>query len=210
MYWKEFLGEFEQFAQAQKVLSETIFYESEQEEIFGLKLALFSKFDFVIICDFFGSKEIKSLIEQLKMQKIKVISILSSKNRDLFDITLGFDYFQKGRVVANNIETIAKKKNLDKLKIAVITNTINKSISDISEVEGIKSYLKEKGIDARVYYPYLLHELRGAEHLPTPKAESFKKEVFSIPVHPYLMEEEVNFIIDSLLSLAQLVPNPLY
>jgi len=146
MYWKEFLGEFEQFAQAQKVLSETIFYESEQEEVFGLKLALFSKFDFVIICDLFATKEIKSLIDQLKMQKIKVISILSSKNKDLFDTTLGFDYFQKGRVVASNIETTAKKKNLDKLKIAVITNTINKSISDTLEVEGIKSYLKEKGI----------------------------------------------------------------
>ena len=78
------------------------------------------------------------------------------------------------------------------------------------ERDKIVESLKEKGIDARVYYPYLLHELRGAEHLPTPKAESFKKEVFSIPVHPYLMEEEVNFIIDSLLSLAQLVPNPLY
>lgn len=147
MYWKEFLGEFEQFAQAQKVLSETIFYESEQEEVFGLKLALFSKFDFVILCDLFHSSEINSLINQLKLQKIKVISILNSNLKDFFDTTLGFDYFQKGRLVASNIEIVAKQKNLDRLKIAVITNTINKSLSGNSEVEGIKSYLKEKGIE---------------------------------------------------------------
>ncbi|BCS80144.1 substrate-binding domain-containing protein [Anaerocellum diazotrophicum] len=150
MYWKEFLGEFEQFAQAQKVLSETIFYESEQEEVFGLKLALFSKFDFVILCDLFHSSEIKSLIDQLKLQKIRVISILNSNLKDFFDTTLGFDYFQKGRLVASNIEIIAKQKKLYRLKIAVITNTINKSLSGNSEVEGIKSYLKEKGIEFSV------------------------------------------------------------
>lgn len=78
------------------------------------------------------------------------------------------------------------------------------------ERDRIVEGLKEKGIDARVYYPYLLHELRGAEHLPTPRAESFKREVFSIPVHPHLTEEEVNFVIDSLLSLVRLAPRPLY
>ncbi|RUM28957.1 MAG: glutamine--scyllo-inositol aminotransferase [Aquifex sp.] len=58
--------------------------------------------------------------------------------------------------------------------------------------------LRERGIDARVYYNYLLHELRDANGLPTPKAEQFKKEVFSIPVHPFLKEEEVIYIINSL------------
>ena len=74
----------------------------------------------------------------------------------------------------------------------------------------IISHLKEKNIDARVYYPYLLSELRNAEHLPTPKAKKFKEEVFSIPVHPYLTEEETDVIIEALLSSVGLVPNPLY
>ncbi|MDW8032793.1 MAG: DegT/DnrJ/EryC1/StrS aminotransferase family protein [Aquificaceae bacterium] len=69
--------------------------------------------------------------------------------------------------------------------------------------------LKSKGIDARVYYPYLLHELRGVEHLPTPNAERFRKEVFSIPVHPHLEEEHIEFIVESLLSVAELAPHPL-
>jgi len=60
--------------------------------------------------------------------------------------------------------------------------------------------LKRRDIDARVYYTYLLHELRNAQHLPTPNAEKFREEVFSIPVHPYLTDEEVEYIAESLLS----------
>ncbi|MFN3946861.1 MAG: DegT/DnrJ/EryC1/StrS family aminotransferase [Aquificaceae bacterium] len=74
----------------------------------------------------------------------------------------------------------------------------------------IVAYLRERGIDARVYYPYLLHQLRGAEHLPTPRAEKFKQEVFSIPVHPYLTEEDTNTIIESLLASVGLAPHLLY
>ncbi|WP_448587645.1 DegT/DnrJ/EryC1/StrS family aminotransferase [Thermocrinis sp.] len=73
------------------------------------------------------------------------------------------------------------------------------------ERERIIALLKERGIDARVYYNYLLNELRGAEHLPLTKAERFKKEVFSIPVHPYLTEEEVETIIEGLKAVEVLV-----
>ncbi|AAC07581.1 DegT/DnrJ/EryC1/StrS family aminotransferase [Aquifex aeolicus] len=66
------------------------------------------------------------------------------------------------------------------------------------ERDRLVEHLRSKGIDARVYYTYLLHELRNAEALPTPKAERFKREVFSIPVHPFLKEEEVLYIIESL------------
>lgn len=75
--------------------------------------------------------------------------------------------------------------------------------------DGVLKRLKERGVDARVYYPYLLHELRGAEHLPTPNAERFRREVFSIPVHPYLSEEEVSLIVETLLSESELAPHPL-
>ena len=65
--------------------------------------------------------------------------------------------------------------------------------------------MRKRGIDTRVYYNYLLHELRGAQSLPTPKAEKFRKEVFSIPVHPFLQEDEVRFIVDSLMQTLSLV-----
>ena len=67
------------------------------------------------------------------------------------------------------------------------------------ERDKILERLRRGGVDARVYYDYLLHELRGSEHLPTPKAERFRREVFSVPVHPYLSDEEVDLICDLLL-----------
>jgi len=68
------------------------------------------------------------------------------------------------------------------------------------ERDGIIDHLRERGIDARVYYPYLLHELRESEHLPTPRAERVRREVFSIPVHPALSDEEVDYIRDTVLE----------
>ncbi|WP_461831320.1 DegT/DnrJ/EryC1/StrS family aminotransferase [Aquifex sp.] len=62
----------------------------------------------------------------------------------------------------------------------------------------IVNKLRKRGIDARVYYDYLLNEIRNAESLPTPNAYRFKREVFSVPVHPFLKEEEVYEIINSL------------
>ncbi|HHJ63543.1 MAG TPA: DegT/DnrJ/EryC1/StrS family aminotransferase [Aquifex aeolicus] len=68
------------------------------------------------------------------------------------------------------------------------------------ERDRIVDELKKRGIDARVYYTYLLHELRGADHLPTPTAEKFRREVFSIPVHPHLTEDQIEYIAESLVS----------
>ena len=63
--------------------------------------------------------------------------------------------------------------------------------------------LRERGIDARIYYTYLLHELRKSEHLPTPNAKKFREEVFSIPVHPFLKEDEVLYIVESLKEIKE-------
>lgn len=73
------------------------------------------------------------------------------------------------------------------------------------ERDRIIKHLKERGIDARVYYTYLLNEIRNVESLPLEKASLFKNEVFSIPVHPYLTDEEVSYIIQSVLSAVETV-----
>ncbi len=70
-----------------------------------------------------------------------------------------------------------------------------------AERDRIVKDLRNAGIDARVYYPYLLHELRGSDHLPTPRAEALRREVFSIPVHPHLTDEEVSFVVETLTQI---------
>ncbi|NPA58792.1 MAG: DegT/DnrJ/EryC1/StrS family aminotransferase [Aquificae bacterium] len=57
--------------------------------------------------------------------------------------------------------------------------------------------LIQKGIGARVYYEYTLHQLRNAEHLDCSFGEKVSREIFAIPVHPALKNEEVSYIIET-------------
>ena len=57
--------------------------------------------------------------------------------------------------------------------------------------------LVQEGIGARVYYEYTLHQLRSAEHLDCSFSEQLTKEIFAIPVHPALTEDEIDYIIST-------------
>ena len=57
--------------------------------------------------------------------------------------------------------------------------------------------LVEEGIGARIYYEYTLHQLRNVEHLNCSFSEQLTKEIFAIPVHPALTEEEIDYIIST-------------
>ncbi|MEZ0323322.1 MAG: DegT/DnrJ/EryC1/StrS family aminotransferase [Hydrogenothermaceae bacterium] len=57
--------------------------------------------------------------------------------------------------------------------------------------------LLQKGIGARIYYEYTLHQLRGAEHLPCEFAELAKDQLFAIPIHASLTDSEVEYIVDT-------------
>ncbi|WP_456402194.1 DegT/DnrJ/EryC1/StrS family aminotransferase [Persephonella sp.] len=56
--------------------------------------------------------------------------------------------------------------------------------------------LINNGIGARVYYEYTLHNLRGSEHLDCGFSESVVREIFAIPVHASLKEDEISYIVD--------------
>ncbi len=65
--------------------------------------------------------------------------------------------------------------------------------------------LRSRDIDARVYYPYLLNEIRECEGFTPEKALMFKREVFSIPVHPFLSDEEVNYVVENLKEVSAVI-----
>lgn len=55
--------------------------------------------------------------------------------------------------------------------------------------------LNDEGIDARVYYNYTLAGLRDAIHMPLDNANRYIKELFSIPLHPYLSTEDLEKVV---------------
>ena len=61
----------------------------------------------------------------------------------------------------------------------------------------IVEQLIQKGIGARVYYDYTLHQLRNAEHLECEFSELLTKEIFAIPIFPALKDNEIDFIIEN-------------
>ncbi len=66
----------------------------------------------------------------------------------------------------------------------------------------LQKFLKERNIPAMIYYPIPLHlqpAFRGfAEEGSLPIAEKLAKEVISLPMHPDLVDEEINFITNSI------------
>ncbi len=65
------------------------------------------------------------------------------------------------------------------------------------ERDKIVEQLIQKGIGARVYYEYTLHQLRNAEHLDCSFGEKVSREIFAIPVHAALKNDEVSYIIET-------------
>jgi len=70
----------------------------------------------------------------------------------------------------------------------------------------IQAKLKEKGIPTMVYYPRGLHQQSAYEDMKLsdadyPNTVYATSHVLSLPMHPYLSDEEIDFICDSLLEL---------
>ncbi len=77
---------------------------------------------------------------------------------------------------------------------------------DEEERTRIVNGMKEKNIPIMIYYPIPLHKQTayvnlGYGDISLPHCESISKRVFSIPMHPYLTEEEVVAICDALKSV---------
>jgi UDP-2-acetamido-2-deoxy-ribo-hexuluronate aminotransferase len=76
------------------------------------------------------------------------------------------------------------------------------SILSENRDEKIKK-LKEKGIPTAIYYPKPLHLQQAFAYLgykkgDFPVSEKISDKVFSIPMHPYLKEDEQKYIIDAM------------
>jgi len=72
--------------------------------------------------------------------------------------------------------------------------------------EAVISNLKEKGIPSAVYYPKPLHLQTAYQSFQSSVngmlvSEKLSKRCLSLPMHPYLTEEEQGFVIESLINI---------
>jgi len=67
--------------------------------------------------------------------------------------------------------------------------------------DALMTYLTEHGVRSAIYYPSPLHIQKAYEHLgykegDFPEAEKACKEVLSLPIHPHLSREQVEYAAD--------------
>lgn len=67
----------------------------------------------------------------------------------------------------------------------------------------LKAFLKERGIDTGIYYPLALHLQEAYQYLgyqpgDLPHSERATKEVLSLPVHPELSAEQLEYVASSI------------
>ncbi len=72
--------------------------------------------------------------------------------------------------------------------------------------EQLQNILKDAGIPSMVYYPKPLHQQTAYKHYPTatggrlPVSENLAERVFSLPMHPYLENDSIDYIASALLG----------
>lgn len=71
--------------------------------------------------------------------------------------------------------------------------------------DGLQAYLKENEIPTMVYYPKALHEQTAYKSLNYPEGSSpvtevLSESVLSLPIHPYITEEEINKVVDCIVE----------
>lgn len=95
----------------------------------------------------------------------------------------------------------------------VVTPTVRKNyysswaqytiqLKDEEERQQLQKHLKEKGIPTMIYYGKPMHlqkAFRGEKkYIDLPITETLCKQVLSLPIHPYMAEEEVRFVCNEI------------
>ena len=79
----------------------------------------------------------------------------------------------------------------------------NQFVVKVKNRDALKDYLKEKGIGTNVYYPVGLHmqecfKSLGYKEGELPVTERVTGEVLALPMHPFLTEEEQNYVVEKI------------
>lgn len=75
-------------------------------------------------------------------------------------------------------------------------------LHDSAERDALKAFLSERGIPAMIYYPRTMHDQTAyasmrREGVDCPVAAKLCETVLSLPIHPYITDEEINLVADA-------------
>ena len=152
-------------------------------------------------------------------ERIRKLINHGSEKRYYHD-TLGFNYRMTDIAAAIGLEQLKKLPSFNQRRKenAAYFHTNLKNISGIAlpleknnvfhqytiRINGrdaAKKFLEQKDIATAIFYPAPIHQQKAYpeyNHLRFPVAEKISREVLSLPVHPLLSREELEFICQTL------------
>lgn len=66
----------------------------------------------------------------------------------------------------------------------------------------LKIYMEEKGIETKIHYPSPIHKQKAFSNYQAqvPLVEEQSKKILSLPIHEYLKEEEINYVVKTIID----------
>ena len=109
------------------------------------------------------------------------------------------DKFDKFQIMREKIYKRYQKK-LPKLNFLYkqeqsVFNSYHKCVFLCSERDKLQIFLKNAGIETATHYSYLLDD-KLTNHYPV--AETIQAQCLSLPIYPFLKDEEVDYICDKI------------
>ena len=136
-------------------------------------------------------------------------SLIWGTNSRLDNLQAGF-----GNIMLKKISSWNKKQlkiaikysnNLDKklktpiFNLKISNPTFHQYIVRTKYRDDLKKFLKKNKIDTAIHYPIPIHKQIAYKkkfgNIKLPLTEKFSKEILSLPINPYMTEDEVDFVI---------------
>ena len=127
---------------------------------------------------------IKAAVANLQIKGIGEVTEKRNRNADLYD------------------EGLADFKNLVKIPLRRknVRQSFHTYVIQVANRNKLISFLEEKGVESKIHYPIPIHLMEasrqyGYKNGDFPVAEAQAQKIISLPVHHYLKEEQILFVL---------------
>jgi perosamine synthetase len=152
-----------------------------------------AKYSSLMLGTNYRMSEIQAAIGNVQLQKLP--SFIAKRRQNALQLT---------KILAKNSKLLLPYESKDRLHSWYLY-TAKLKCSTEDERNHLVEGIKKKGIGAEVYYINPVHQMPfyrenfGSAKLP--ETEKASKQVFSLPIHPGVTEDQIQFIGETVLSL---------
>jgi perosamine synthetase len=152
-----------------------------------------AKYSSLMLGTNYRMSEIQAAIGNVQLKKLP--SFIAKRRQNALQLT---------KILSKNSKLVLPYESTDMLHSWYLY-TIKLKDSTEDERNHIVEELKKKGIGAEVYYINPVHQMpfyrENFGNVKLPETEKASKQVFSLPVHPGVTEDQIQFIGETVLSL---------